>query len=444
MRTNHYQIGNPEDIPKDILRKMIFALDNANLPMLTWRLTGGSILQVQKTEFMNIVRYWGIAFAFSGCYVMEYRDEYGEPIIRIMDEKFKIRKEFSADLVPNDHLLFDINFQVDGSQPFEIVVGDLIYLTNKARFYDTKTGELTDFNSDAHLLGGDYALGDSSALYLVRQNDITKVGISVVEGEYVYTESTYEKEVYGGQGDFVEEGIIFNLGGSIEKTTGPGIAIHLHVYDLKILNNAGVNTITHEGSYELTYPPGSDYLETFDFYASPTIQVQFENRVVGDGLVWDQFVTGTLRLPFGDFEINAFYDGSELIATGTYWHCLRIDGDTDLNGESLYVVEKLTYNGDPEDDLTKSYYLYDYYGNLIHESSNPITGILIEFNADWKAAPQTFFYVNSGGDWFVYWDGEVITESQFYNIFKLDFDVNSIEYLLYLPGIENNSLIKEL
>lgn len=58
-RTTRFQIGNMDDVPKGTLRKMLFALDNAEMPMMTWRLGDGSVLQVNRTESMNVVRYWG-------------------------------------------------------------------------------------------------------------------------------------------------------------------------------------------------------------------------------------------------------------------------------------------------------------------------------------------------------------------------------------------------
>jgi hypothetical protein len=57
-RVNRYQVGRITDIPAGVVGRMKLFMDSAKLPMLTWRLGDGTVVQVHRILSEDIIRVW--------------------------------------------------------------------------------------------------------------------------------------------------------------------------------------------------------------------------------------------------------------------------------------------------------------------------------------------------------------------------------------------------
>jgi hypothetical protein len=209
MRPTHYQTENIPDIPRGILRKMLFSLENSGLPMLTWKLSDGSVLQIQKDSHVNHVRYWG--GIGNPSYVVLWDDGSTQNIYSLYNNNKKHITTMRGGVETTDSILYTAQWG------FEWKVGNLIFmpfclpspdglypdLPFVGRFYNIVTGKLLD----KELGPLTYGYVEGKSVYYVEDGyaELKKITPVLSEGVYTFVESSI---VLVSQPK-IEEGVFF-------------------------------------------------------------------------------------------------------------------------------------------------------------------------------------------------------------------------------------------
>jgi hypothetical protein len=423
MRARRYQAGNSEGIPMGTLNKMIFSMDSANLPMLTWKLSDGSILQVQRTEYMDVIRYRSDVVA-EAVYVVQYfviAD--GKTRIKILDNKRKVLRDFDWNVIPEGHFL-KTNYSLEWK------VGNLIYVFQQDDtpvFYNPNRGTMLDY-----CIGfdpGSYiscVSVEDDVLYIAWNNKLKKIK-PVKSGsseEYIFEEEVF---VFANT-VFLEEGVFYYTLNVVDENSYSTVAV--------INKNTGT-FIIKDGYYKYTDPSGSTMVKE---WFTPASYWEYTNVInLGISQTSDISVHYPYRVETSHFVQAIIQSGNVLSYSANHV-------SHSLFGRCFYRYERYQY---PEN--IQSLALYNYVGNCIVIAGS-YGAMLLDSYKEWNDIPNELFYtmvrkykteyellLN-----YVLWNNEQITIEEMYSLFSLLADKHTINYMAYLPGLEKDPTIAVL
>lgn len=444
MRATRYQTGNSADIPRDILKKMIFSLDNANLPMLTWRLVDGSVLQVQKTDYENVVRFWGKKVA-EVCYAVSYAHiETGIQRIKILNSDMEQVKDVLWSMIPGTHFLKHLSGQ-------EWKIGDLVYIKDawNGYFYNTKTGKVLDYTfpgADLAVTDVSSVLVENDTLYIVRNFSDTRSGGYLIKikpvknnGDYTFEETIYPFLASGIQYRpvLLEEGVFYQATQVVDE----------NYYDTVVVIDKDTGTsVVKEGFFK--YIGGSGAFTRKEWF-SPLTNAEYTYLYNPPP---NPSHNGIVTYPYKTAPWSGFYDP-------TYFNGTIIEYDANhiaqsLFGKSFYTEDVNVYSVSPVQQI-KTISAFDVSGvEVFPETVQPL-GVIIDLSFggffEWKGFVDTLFRCHVTRVWggmyetdYVMWGGNQITIEELYEKFGLSTDDHTINYMSYLPGLEKDPTIAAL
>jgi hypothetical protein len=427
MKFNDLKQGRIERCLEDgsmVVCRSIFGVSVIDLFSPVFAAVGKEKKIIDITEDVSSV-YYVVQFSYAD----PVDTEYGKTITRFYTKN----KQKISDIVFTfgaDHILSGINSQ-------EWVVGDLIFILKALQdykcFYNPITGKLEDYVLSYRNNNFSAVLVDGSYLYLVHFDDANIIRIKPIKNEDT-GKYTFEREIFKFAASvYLEEGVFYYHVKMTDENSYSTVAV---------VNKDTGTFIIKDGYYKYTDSHGSTSVcEWF----SPSTKWVYTNTVYpGIQQVYDM----TVYYP------NSI-DTSHFVSTNNGQSGTVINYSTNhikhsIFGKCFYINEKLTYHLDGSH--TVAYTVFDCNHNIIVVTNKEGT-LQLDLYKEWKNIVYTddlfdvrlrqytdIGYVDAGHHTII--DNVISTVDALYESFGLSTTKHIINSMVYLPGLENDSVIK--